>query len=43
MLRVLDALENEVVEYVLIGAAAMGVHGVVRENRCREDRCQAPD
>ena len=30
MLRVLKALENEGVEYVLIGAAAMGVHGVVR-------------
>jgi hypothetical protein len=30
MLRVLEALEAEAVEYVLIGAAAMGVHGVVR-------------
>lgn len=30
MLRVLEALEAESVEYVLIGAAAMGVHGVVR-------------
>lgn len=30
MLRVLKALEAEAVEYVLIGAAAMGVHGVVR-------------
>jgi hypothetical protein len=30
MLRVLKALETEAVEYVLIGAAAMGVHGVVR-------------
>jgi hypothetical protein len=30
MLRVLAALAAEKVEYVLIGAAAMGVHGVVR-------------
>jgi hypothetical protein len=30
MLRVLAALAAEGVEYVLIGAAAMGVHGVVR-------------
>jgi len=30
MLRMLEALEAEAVEYVLIGAAAMGVHGVVR-------------
>jgi hypothetical protein len=30
MLRVLAALAAEQVEYVLIGAAAMGVHGVVR-------------
>ena len=30
MLRVLKALEAEAVEYVLIGAAAMGMHGVVR-------------
>ena len=30
MLNVLKALETEGVEYVLIGAAAMGVHGVVR-------------
>ena len=30
MLRVLKSLENEAVEYVLIGAAAMGVHGLVR-------------
>jgi hypothetical protein len=30
MLRVLKSLENEAVEYILIGAAAMGVHGVVR-------------
>jgi hypothetical protein len=30
MLRVLKALADEAVEYVLIGAAAMGVHGVVR-------------
>jgi hypothetical protein len=30
MLRVLEALDAEAVEYVLIGAAAMGVHGIVR-------------
>jgi hypothetical protein len=30
MLRVLRALEQEAVEYVLIGAAAMGFHGLVR-------------
>jgi hypothetical protein len=30
MLNVLKALETEGVEYVLIGAAAMGVHGIVR-------------
>ena len=30
MLRVLKAFESEAVEYVLIGATAMGVHGVVR-------------
>jgi len=30
MLRVFKALDAEAVEYVLIGAAAMGVHGVVR-------------
>jgi hypothetical protein len=30
MLRVLAALASEGVEYVLIGAAAMGIHGVVR-------------
>jgi hypothetical protein len=30
MLRVLRALEAEAVQYVLIGAAAMGIHGVVR-------------
>ncbi len=30
MLRVLRAFESEGVRYVLIGAAAMGVHGVVR-------------
>ncbi len=30
MLRVLAALAAERVEYVLIGAAAMGVHGIVR-------------
>ena len=30
MLNVLKALETEGVEYVLIGAGAMGVHGVVR-------------
>jgi hypothetical protein len=30
MLRVLRAFEAEGLEYVLIGAAAMGVHGVVR-------------
>jgi hypothetical protein len=30
MLRVLRALESEGVQYVLIGAAAMGVHGLVR-------------
>ena len=30
MLRLLGALEMEEVHYVLIGAAAMGVHGVVR-------------
>jgi hypothetical protein len=30
MLRVLNSLENEAVEYVLIEAAAMGVHGVIR-------------
>jgi hypothetical protein len=30
MLRVLKALDAEAVEYVLIGAAAMGVHGIVR-------------
>ena len=30
MLRVLKSLDSEAVEYVLIGAAAMGVHGVVR-------------
>jgi hypothetical protein len=30
MLRVLAALAAENVEYVLIGASAMGVHGVVR-------------
>jgi hypothetical protein len=30
MLRVLRALETERVEYVLIGAAAMGFHGLVR-------------
>jgi hypothetical protein len=30
MLRILRALEAEGVAYVLIGAAAMGVHGVVR-------------
>jgi hypothetical protein len=30
MLRVLQAFADQGVEYVLIGAAAMGVHGVVR-------------
>lgn len=30
MLRVLRAFEAEGLEYVLIGAAAMGIHGVVR-------------
>jgi hypothetical protein len=30
MLRVLRALEAEGVRYVLIGAAAVGIHGVVR-------------
>lgn len=30
MLRVLRALQDEQVEYVLIGAAAMGIHGLVR-------------
>jgi acylphosphatase len=30
MLRALGALADEGVEYVLIGAAAMGVHGIVR-------------
>jgi acylphosphatase len=30
MMRVLQALETEGVRYVLIGAAAMGVHGLVR-------------
>jgi hypothetical protein len=30
MLRVLRAFEREGLEYVLIGAAAMGVHGLVR-------------
>lgn len=30
MLRVLQAFEHEGLEYVLIGAAAMGFHGVVR-------------
>lgn len=30
MLRALAALDSEGVEYVLVGAAAMGVHGVVR-------------
>jgi acylphosphatase len=30
MLRALAALDRESVEYVLVGAAAMGVHGVVR-------------
>jgi hypothetical protein len=30
MLRVLRAFESEGLEYVLIGAAAMGIHGVVR-------------
>jgi acylphosphatase len=30
MLRVLRAFENEGLEYVLIGAAAMGIHGLVR-------------
>jgi hypothetical protein len=30
MLRVLRAFEQEALEYVLIGAAAMGFHGLVR-------------
>jgi hypothetical protein len=30
MLRVLGAFQNWGVEYVLVGAAAMGVHGVIR-------------
>ena len=30
MLRALAALDREALEYVLVGAAAMGVHGVVR-------------
>lgn len=30
MLRALGALADEAVDYVLIGAAAMGVHGIVR-------------
>ena len=30
MLRVLRAFERETLEYVLVGAAAMGVHGIVR-------------
>lgn len=30
MLRVLRAFEQEGLEYVLIGAAAMGFHGLVR-------------
>jgi len=30
MLRVLRAFEQEALEYVLIGAAAMGLHGLVR-------------
>lgn len=30
MLRALAALESEAVEYVLVGAAAMGIHGIVR-------------
>ena len=30
MLRVLSAFEREGLEYVLVGAAAMGVHGLVR-------------
>jgi hypothetical protein len=30
MLRVLQALDNQGVEYVLIGGAALGVHGIVR-------------
>ncbi len=30
ILRVLGAFEREGLEYVLIGAAAMGFHGVVR-------------
>jgi hypothetical protein len=30
ILRVLDAFERSGLEYVLIGAAAMGLHGVVR-------------
>ena len=30
MLRVLRAFEREGLEYVLIGAAAMGFHGLVR-------------
>jgi hypothetical protein len=30
MLRVLTAFDSERLEYVLIGAAAMGIHGLVR-------------
>ena len=30
MLRVLRAFESEGLEYVLVGAAAMGFHGLVR-------------
>ncbi|HVO12602.1 MAG TPA: hypothetical protein VMX54_17795 [Vicinamibacteria bacterium] len=30
MLRILGAFEREGLEYVLIGAAAMGFHGLVR-------------